>query len=273
MRLDTYEVMTNEQSLMQAQQVIRSVTMHQHDRPSLVAQIVSEIGAEIIEGILPVGHDLNTVDLAKRYHTSRTPVREALIVLENEGLVEIPPRRRPMVREYSLKEAQDIYRTRAALLEFVAGDVANRSTRKELDELREILVKTREAMNSRDVLGYLWLNVKFTHYNTRIARNPTVKRIIDSLLLKSISMRRLNLSQDNRMEESLSDHERLLDAYERKDAYMASAILRSNHHAALARVERYYKLHGTIELKGPLAQPQPYAKGKFEIPSDEGSKK
>lgn len=244
--LGAYEPMTHEQSLEKAQQIIRFVSVNRHDRPSLVAQIACEIGAEIIEGVIPPGQDLNTVDLAKRYGASRTPVREALIVLENEGLVDIAPRRRPRARAYSMQEVREIYRTRAALLEFVAGDVAGFATEADIAALRSVLARMRQATEVHDIRGYVWLNIKFTHYNTRIARNATVKRIIDSLLLRTIAMRRINLSQPSRMEESLEDHIRLVDAYERKDAYMAAAILRANHHAALSRVEQYHAEHGTL---------------------------
>lgn len=244
MNTDNYVAMTREQSMQMAQQVIRSVSVNRHDRPSLVADIACEIGAEIVESVIPPGHDLNTVELAKRYSASRTPVREALIVLENEGLVDIAPRRRPRARQYSIKEVQDIYRTRAALLEFVAGDVARFASEEEIASLRRVLVGMKQASEVRDVSGYVWLNVKFHHYNTQIARNPTVKRIIDSLLLRTMVMRRINLSQQQRMEESLDDHFRLVDAYARGDSYMAAAILRANHHAALARIESYYEEHG-----------------------------
>jgi enoyl-[acyl-carrier protein] reductase I len=64
--------------LVQAGKVIRAIVASRHDRPSLVAEIACEIGAEIVEGAIAPGSDLNTVELARRYQTSRTPVREAL---------------------------------------------------------------------------------------------------------------------------------------------------------------------------------------------------
>jgi DNA-binding GntR family transcriptional regulator len=73
------------------------------------AEIACEIGAEIVEGAIAPGSDLNTVELARRYQTSRTPVREALILLENEGLVDIEPRRRPRAHAHSIDEVQEIY--------------------------------------------------------------------------------------------------------------------------------------------------------------------
>src|SRR6478736_6265295 len=69
----------------------------------------------IIEGRLQPGDDLNSVDLAKRFHVSRTPVREALFVLDREGLVDWSPRRRPRVSALSLTDAREIYELRALL--------------------------------------------------------------------------------------------------------------------------------------------------------------
>src|SRR4051812_28729118 len=58
---------------------------------SLVGRIANEIARAISDGSLEPGADLTSVELATRFGTSRTPVREALMLLEKEGLVEIPP--------------------------------------------------------------------------------------------------------------------------------------------------------------------------------------
>src|SRR3954471_18207049 len=78
----------SDQSLARAEGVVRRIVAERHDRPSLVSQIACEIGAEIIGGIRQPGDDLNSVELARRYRTSRTPIREALMLLEKEGLVD-----------------------------------------------------------------------------------------------------------------------------------------------------------------------------------------
>src|SRR5690554_6333643 len=238
---EPYQPMTAEESLAKAQSVIRAIVASRHDRPSLVAQIACEVGAEIVDAHILPGQDLNTVDLARRYHTSRTPVREALILLENEGLVDIMPRKRPRAKIYSIVEVRELYRTRAALLEFVAADVAARAEQKDIVLLRDILRQMQRASQKRDLIRFVWLNVDFHDHNTRISGNATVKRIIDSLLLRTLAMRRISLSQPGRMEESLEDHIRLVDAYEKHDSYMASAILRANHTVALSKIEAYRK--------------------------------
>src|SRR5690242_9948934 len=88
-------------------------------KDSLVGKIASDVAKAISEGRLAPGDELNSVDLASRYGTSRTPVREALMLLEKEGLVEIPPRRRPRVARIDLKEIEDLYTIREVLNELV----------------------------------------------------------------------------------------------------------------------------------------------------------
>jgi DNA-binding GntR family transcriptional regulator len=191
----------DKRSFTRALAVARAIVAERHDRPSLVANIACEIAAEIIEGLRQPGDDLNSVDLSRRYRTSRTPTREALMLLEKEGLVDIPPRRRPCVASLAMDEVRDIYR-------------------------------------ARDLNGYVWANVDFYDRNTQLANNRAVKRILDSLLLRTLRLRRLSLSQPGRLQKSLDDHIRLVKAYEDGDANLAAALIRSNHINALTALEK-----------------------------------
>lgn len=245
-RLESNRPMGREESLMHAQEVIRSIVASHHDRTSLVAQIACEVGAEIIEGIIPPGHDLNTVELARRYRTSRTPVREALILLDREGLVDIPPRRRPRAHSPSIGEVREIYRTRAVLFELIASDLAARATEEDIAVLWAITERMKHASDLNDTIAFMWLNVEFHNQDTSLSGNATAKRIHDSLLLRTLPIRRLSLTLPGRMERSLDNHIQLVKAYESHDSHMAGAILRANHTGALAAVEKYYKETGAL---------------------------
>jgi DNA-binding GntR family transcriptional regulator len=72
---------------------------------------------------------------------------------------------------------------------------------------------------------------------TVIGRNRLAKTIIDSLLLRTLPLRRLSLSQPGCIAKSMDDHIRLLRAFEERDVAMATAIIRSNHKTALETVE------------------------------------
>lgn len=232
-----YKPMTAEESLVIAQETIRRVIAARDDRFSLVTQIVIEVGAEIIEDVVPPGHDLNSVDLARRYTTSRTPIREALILLEKEGLVDIPPRRRPRVMMMSLPVIREIYRTRAALLELVATDVATMAQDAELEGLSVTVDRMERAFHNDDIRAYLWANIGFHDLNLVVSKNQTAKRIVESLLLRTIHLRRLSLSQPGRMAASLDDHRRIVKAYIDRDPNLAAALIRSNHIKALRNIE------------------------------------
>ena len=112
------------------------------------------------------GRDLNSVELARRYDTSRTPIREALMLLEKEGLVDIPPRRRPRARLLEVKTVREIYRTRATLLEFIASDVALQASEADIAKLRAQLNVLEQFADANDVRAYMWANIEFYDMNS-----------------------------------------------------------------------------------------------------------
>jgi DNA-binding GntR family transcriptional regulator len=234
-------MMTAEESLDKAQATIRRIIAARDDRISLVTQIAIEVGAEIIEDVIQPGYDLNSVDLARRYRTSRTPIREALMLLEKEGLVDIPPRRRPRVMAMDIPMIREIYRTRAAILEFVSVDVATNAADQELDILAKAVEEMARAYQNRDIKAFLWANIAFHDLNLTVSKNMTSKRIVESLLLRTIHLRRNSLSQAGRLGQSLDDHQRLIKAYRDRDANLAAALIRSNHLNALRNIEQTAK--------------------------------
>src|SRR5258708_22574575 len=112
---------SEEQSIKTSSQREMARILENSDRTNpRVTSIAQSIGCAIIEGRLQPGDDLNPVELSKQFHTSRTPVKEALLLLEKEGLVSIPPYRRPSVAHISLEEVREIYQVRTNLLMLTA---------------------------------------------------------------------------------------------------------------------------------------------------------
>lgn len=81
-----------------------------------------------------------------------------------------------------------------------------------LGRLRSALTEMGPTCRARDLNGYVWANVDFYDRNTQLANNRAVKRILDSLLLRTLRLRRLILLQPGRMQKSLDDHVRLVKA-------------------------------------------------------------
>ncbi|WP_199809866.1 GntR family transcriptional regulator [Streptomyces sp. NRRL F-5126] len=205
---------------------------------SIADEIAVAVAAEIIEGRLSPGDDLNSVELARTFNSSRTPVREALLVLEREGFVQITARRRPRVARLLLSEVRELYNLRAELYAVVSHLVCKVATADDLDALRRHQHALDLAAAEDDVDRYFWVNVQYRNKEAAIARDATLRRVLDTLGLRALQLRHLSLSQPGRLGPSAKDHARLLRAYEERDADLASALTQSLVRGGFAAIER-----------------------------------
>jgi DNA-binding GntR family transcriptional regulator len=95
------------------------------------------IRAAILDGRLEPGRRLKEEELARELGISRTPVREALSVLQTEGLIDAPPNRGAVVRAYRPDDLGDLYQLRAVLEGFAARRAATRVTAEDIAELEK----------------------------------------------------------------------------------------------------------------------------------------
>jgi len=207
------------------------------DEPSSVKDVVDWVAREIIEGRLASGDDLNSVDLAKRFKLSRTPVREALFVLSTQGLVDWSPRRRPRVSVMTLKEAREIYQLRAVLYGEVSMTIVVRACQEDIDALWRAHRPLAEAAARHDVDAYFRANVGFRDEELRIAGNAIFKEVLDSMKQRMDRLRHFSTSLPGRMERSCADHQRLCQAYAARDGVLAAALNRSIVISALHAIE------------------------------------
>ncbi|WP_328607154.1 GntR family transcriptional regulator [Amycolatopsis sp. NBC_00345] len=206
----------------------------------LVRDMATALAREIIEGRLPSGYQLTSAELGRRFGTSRTPVREALGVLQREGLVEIEPRRRPRVATLSLTEVRDLYEIRAGLYALIAGAVAERAAEDEILLLDQPLARLREARDTGEVQAYFYATVDFRRVEAAICPNRRVGLLMDSLGLRIYRLRSFGLSLPGRLEVSCRDYSYLVDAYRARDRDLAEAVTRSLMSKALAAIEKHW---------------------------------
>jgi DNA-binding GntR family transcriptional regulator len=140
----------------------------------------------IVHGELPPGQRLVENDLAAQFQTSRGAVREALVLLENEGLVARRRNRGAWVRPVSLDEAIEITEVRAVLEGLCAAKAAQKATVADRKDLREIGSAMQRAVKNGDIVTY---NVTSQQVHTRIrelAAQTTVSDILDRVRYKSV---------------------------------------------------------------------------------------
>ncbi len=205
---------------------------------SLVGSIARKIADDIVAGRLRPGHDLNSVELARRFDTSRTPVREALLLLEKEGLVEIESHRRPRVKRWSWNEICELYQIRSAIAGLVAELIVKNATERDLEQL-EIQFRDQVAAGERrDVDAYFRAMIAVRETEAHICGNSQLLQMLKQLGLRVLQLRHYSISTPEAMHEAAADYARILLAYRERDGELAVALSRSVVLRALERIKR-----------------------------------
>lgn len=208
-------------------------------RDSLVGKIASEIAHAISAGELLPGADLNSVELATRFGTSRTPVREALMLLEKEGLVEILPRRRPRVAHVSMKEVEELYEIRAALNQLMVSLFTNVASVEDIDELRRLLDEAKACAARSEIDQAFALLNKIHIVCLERCGNGSLTRLLGSWKMR-MSVSRLVGSNAENLDRAFLDHERLVVALTERDSALASKLIVSMTRLGLANIRRHH---------------------------------
>lgn len=195
------------------------------------AQVYARIRDEIVSGVLAPGTPLVELTMAQRYGTSRTPVREALRRLEQDGLVE-PGVRGMRVRARSPEEILEIYDVRITLEVTAAKWAADRRTELDLVRLRRA-AEQMAATDPTDGAAMADTNRRFHETVWAASHNATLVDVLRHLGAHLVRYPATTLTRPGRWETVLVEHARLVEAIAARDAVAAAAI--AEQHMAAAR--------------------------------------
>lgn len=191
---------------------------------SLVGKIAADITRRILDGVLPPGADLNSVELASRFGSSRTPVREALMLLEKEGLVEIPPRRRPRVANINWRDIEELYHIRAELNAMKIRLFVANAPAPAMQEAQAIWERMRAFALRGEIELFVQERVRLHDHWAANCGNATLQKMLATWRMR-LSMRRMVEMKAEHVERSVLDHQRLMIALEERDVALASALM------------------------------------------------
>lgn len=183
---------------------------------------------QIIGLELAPGEPLSEAEIGSRLGVSRTPVREALILLAEEGLVEVFPQRGSFVGPIRYEDVVSAQFVREAIecssLEqggalVSAGDVA---------ELRALIVRQHEAERAEDAAAFFDLDEEFHLRLMRACGHESAWRIVASAKAQMDRARRLSLPEGGKMTGLIEQHESVVDALDLGDVAAAVARLREH---------------------------------------------
>lgn len=194
---------------------------------------------KIISFDIKPGEALREGTIAKELGMGRTPVREALLMLEQERLVECISNVGYMVRKLTRKEADDYYALREALEEFAAPLIIERITSTEIKELKKIQAKSEKYAAARDMRGVATCNTEFHELLYAATRSDAFLGLISHLIDKIRWLLAMAVASRTGPTEALEDHRRIIGAIEDKSVTDLKTEIRL--HLKHAR-ERYLSL-------------------------------
>jgi len=148
------------------------------DGVKLGERIASELRDEIIAGSLLVGSPLRLAPIAERLGVSTTPVREALAILERQGLVSSQLHRGFRVAEITPRDIKNIYSVHAFMSELLIARATRRLSEEDIDELEELDRQMREATEAGDAAVAGDLNHQFHRQINLAAGSPLLVRFL-----------------------------------------------------------------------------------------------
>lgn len=207
---------------------------------SLNRLVAEALEGLILSGELAPGDKLNENALAERFGVSRGPLREALRLLEESGLVRQEKNRGAFVREVAIEEASDIYEVRAGLDATAGRLLARRITPDEVAQLREFGGRMQAAAQADDVDGFHALNLAFHDRIVALTGNASLIGIYRRLVKQLTLFRRRNLLAPHAIPFFADEHSAIVDRLAAGDGEGAAALL--HRHAEGGR-QRMRQLH------------------------------
>ena len=202
----------------------------QIDRPALHQELAERLRDMIVQGTLAGGESLNERELCAHFGVSRTPLREAMLVLASEGLIELIPRygaRVAMQTPDRVREVLDLL----GGIEALAGELAcERASKAEIAEIEAMHAEMCDEYKAGNMLRYFKINegihdaiVAATHNATLVTQHRIMRgRVLHALYLPNI--------RAARWEAALGEHEAFIDALVGRDGPRLARLLRAHKH-------------------------------------------
>jgi DNA-binding GntR family transcriptional regulator len=221
--------------------------------------IYATLRTAIVAGGLPPGERLAENHLAAVFHRSRTPIREAILRLESERLVEHLPRRGLVVASISREDILQIYAVRVELDALAARLAAEGMAATELDHLVWLNDRIRRSVAQQEYEHVLEQSLEFHEALCRAGRNALLLHFMQQIHDRVRRFQKTTLTQPGRSLEAVQEHDALLDAIRRRDPDAAARIAREHILQAMQTRIAMQQRSQVLEPVPPATRRQPLA--------------
>jgi DNA-binding GntR family transcriptional regulator len=192
--------------------------------PTSTIRVHEVLRTAILDGQLAPGERLRAEALAGRFGTSRTPVREALLMLEREGLVDVQPNRGAIVRSFDPEDLLDLYDVRALIEPHAAARAATRIAPAALARLRELCDAAADP--DATVADQIVFNEEFHRIVVEAAESPRLVAAMRAVAGIPREFRTAFWASEQQRAQSLFCHCELVTAFAAGQAGLAEAVMR-----------------------------------------------
>jgi DNA-binding GntR family transcriptional regulator len=169
---------------------------------------------------------------------SRTPVREAIARLEQEGLVRIVPRRGVFVARKTKSEILEMITVWAALESMAARLITEHATDEEIASLRTLFATVTDHTSRADIDEYSDLNIRFHQAIIALSQCHLLATMTEILFIHMRAIRARTIGENDRAQRSIIDHMNIIQALEDRDADLAERLSREHTLGLAAHVEQ-----------------------------------
>jgi DNA-binding GntR family transcriptional regulator len=166
--------------------------------------------------------------LSEDLGVSRTPIREAMTLLEQEGFVRTRPRRGIYVVRKTKREVVEIITVMAALEGMAARLAAERASPGDIAELHTLMDDFRNGNSGARLDEYSDANIAFHQAIIRMSGCSLIAEMTENLFIHMRAIRKITIHQDNRAARSIIDHMRIIEALEGRDPELAERLARQH---------------------------------------------
>ena len=211
-----------------AERPAQAAIVRRNGRPrsaTAAARIYADLRAELVSLARRPGEAISEGEIALSYGVSRTPVREAILKLSDEGLVDIFPQSGINVSLIPIASLPEAIVIRRALEETTARLTAEHATPSQILALHSIVERQREADAAGDRVAFHQADELFHATIAEIAKYPGIWKLILQVKVHVDRFRQLTLPHAGRMTTVIAEHERILSAIEARDVDGAAAAM------------------------------------------------
>ncbi|NQW12501.1 MAG: GntR family transcriptional regulator [Alphaproteobacteria bacterium] len=193
--------------------------------PTLAQVVAARLRDMIAQNDLPPGTRIRERTIAEQLAVSRTPLREALRILATERLVELLPNRGAMVCAPEPKHVKDLLSVLKALEALAGEQAADNASDAEIAEVRALHYEMLACFERKDRLAYFKFNQAIHHAIVRAAHNEPLAELHSQTNARLYRIRYISNLKNGNWHTAIEEHERILDAFTRRDAKALSQIL------------------------------------------------